>query len=181
MTEATMARRGNKLRMVAWGLAAALWLTPLVAMQFTREVDWDVFDFVVFGAMLLLALGAYEVVTRMSPNRAYRLGAAVAIVTGFLVVWANGAVGMIGNEGNAYNLWFLGAIAVGAAGALITWFRPRGMARSLYATAAIHAAVALYALAAGWDLRGAVFSLAFVFPWLLSAGLFRKAAREEGA
>src|SRR5690606_25886119 len=72
MTEGTMARRGNKLRIVAWGLAAALWLTPLVAMQFTREVDWDVFDFVVFGAMLLFALGCYEIVSRMSPNRSYR-------------------------------------------------------------------------------------------------------------
>lgn len=177
MTDATMARRGNKLRIAAWGFAAALWLTPLVAMQFTREVDWDVFDFVVFGAMLLLALGAYEVVSRMSPNRSYRLGAAVAIVTGFLVVWANGAVGMIGNEGNAYNLWFLAAIAVGAAGALLSWFKPRGMAWSLYATAGIHAAVALYALVAGPDMRGAVFSLAFVFPWLLAAGLFRRVAR----
>ena len=140
-------------------------------------VGYAMLAFLVKAGLLLLALGAYEVVSRMSSSRSYRLGAGVAIVTGFLVVWANAAVGMIGNEGNAWNLWFLGAIAVGAAGALITWFRPRGMAWSLYATAAVHAGAALYALAAGWDLRGAVFSLAFVFPWLLAAGLFRQAGQ----
>ena len=58
--------RGNTVRKLVWGLAAALWLAPLVAMQFTREVNWTASDFVVFGVMLLLALGAYEVGTRLS-------------------------------------------------------------------------------------------------------------------
>lgn len=171
-------QRGNRLRVVVWALAAGLFLLPLVAMQFTDEVQWTTFDFLVWGVMLLVACGAYELVARMSPNRHYRLGAGVAIATGFLVFWANGAVGMIGSEDNAYNLLFLAAIAVGAAMALIAWFRPAGMARALYATAAVHGVVALVALAAGWDMRGAVFSLGFVLPYLFAAGLFRVAARE---
>ena len=169
---------GKRLRIAIWGLAAGLWLLPLVAMQFTDEVNWTTFDFVFCAGMLLVACGAYEVVSRMSPNRAYRAGVGVAVVTGFLVVWANAAVGMIGSEDNAYNLLFLAALVAGAAGALLSWFRPAGMAWSLYATAAIHAAVSLVALAAGWDPRGAVLSLCFVLPWLFSAGLFRHAARE---
>src|SRR5690606_14270254 len=116
MTEGTMARRGNKVRVVAWGLAAALWLAPLVAMQFTGEVDWDVFDFVVFGAMLLFALGCYEIVSRMSPNRSYRAGVGVAVVGGFLLVWANLAVGIIGDGVHWVMLGFFVVLVVGVGG-----------------------------------------------------------------
>ena len=174
-------QRGHRLRVAIWALAAGLFLLPLVAMQFTREVQWTGFDFLVWGVMLLVACGAYELVARMSPDRHYRLGAGVAIATGFLVFWANGAVGMIGSEDNAYNLLFLAAIVVGAVVALVSWFRPAAMARALYATAALHGAVALVALVAGWDLRGAVFSLCFVLPYLFAAGLFRLAARGQAA
>src|SRR5690606_13426861 len=174
------AMAGNRLRIAIWGLAAALWLLPLVAMQFTDEVNWTTFDFVFWAGMLLVACTAYEVVSRMSPSRAYRAGVGVAVVTGFLVVWVNGAVGMIGDEDNAWNLLFLVALVVGAAGALLTWFRPAGMARSLYATAAVPGAVALVALVAGPDVRGAAFALCFVLPWLFSAGLFRRAALHPG-
>ncbi|MDG6348103.1 hypothetical protein QAA18_05020 [Luteimonas sp. 8-5] len=171
---------GNRLRIAIWGLAAALWLLPLVAMQFTDEVNWTTFDFVFWAGMLLVACAAYEVVSRMSPSRAYRAGVGVAVVTGFLVVWVNGAVGMIGSEENAYNLLFLVALVVGAAGALLSWFRPAGMAWSLYATAALHGAIGLVALVAGWDTRGAVLALGFVLPWLFSASLFRHAALHPG-
>jgi hypothetical protein len=170
--------RGNRLRVAVWMLAVALFLLPLVAMQFTAEVQWTGFDFLVWGVMLLVACGAYELVSRMSPDRHYRLGAGVAIVTGFLVFWANAAVGLVGDGPNAWNLLFLAAIVVGAIIALSSWFRPAGMARALYATAAVHGAVALSALVMGTDLRGAVFSLGFVLPYLFAAGLFRLAAKQ---
>ena len=172
---------GNRLRIAIWGLAAGLWLLPLVVKQFTDELNWTAFDFVFWAGMLLVACTAYEVVSRMSPSRAYRAGVGVAVVTGFLVVWINGAVGMIGDEDNAWNLLFLVALVVGAVGALLSWFRPAGMAKSLYATAAVHGAVALVALIDGSDMLGAVFALGFTLPWLLSAGLFRLAAREQAA
>lgn len=174
-TEQAGGQRGNRLRIAIWVLAAGLFLLPLVAMQFTDEVNWTAFDFVFWGVLLLIAGGVYELGTRLSPNRWYRAGFGVAVVTGFLVVWVNAAVGMIGDD-NPYNLLFLGAMGVGAAGALIAWFRPAGMARALYATAAAHGLVSVVALVAGWDMLGAVLSLCFVLPWLLSAGLFRKAA-----
>lgn len=172
---------GNRLRVVIWGMAAGSFLLPLVAMQFTDEVNWTAFDFVFWGGTLLVACGVYEAMTRLSTDRAYRAGVGAAVVGSFLVVWVNGAVGMIGSEGNAYNLLFLGAIVVGAIGALLCWFRPEGMARALYATAIAHGLVSAIALVAGWDQRGAILSLVFVLPWLLSAGLFRQAARSMRA
>lgn len=177
----TVGQRGNRLRVAIWGLAVGLFLLPLVAMQFTDEVAWTAFDFVFWGGMLLVACGVYEAATRISSDRWYRAGVGAAVVGGFLVAWVNGAVGMIGSEGNPYNLLFLAAIAVGAIGALIAWFKPAGMARALYATAAAHALVGVVALAAGWDMRGAVLSLFFVLPWLVSAGCFRQAARSMRA
>lgn len=176
--ESAGGRRGNRVRIAAWGIAAALWLAPLVAMQFTREVDWTAGDFVLFGAMLLFALGSYELVARMSPNRSYRAGVGVAIVGGFLLVWANLAVGIIGDGENLANLGFFAVLLVGMAGALVAWFRPAGMARALNATAVANGALSLVCLVAGRDDRGALLSLFFVLPWLLSAGLFRQAARE---
>lgn len=177
-TEGMKGGKGTRWRVAVWMLAAGLFLLPLVAMQLTDEVRWTAFDFAVWGAMLLVACGAYELVARMSPDRHYRLGAAVAIGTGLLVFWVNGAVGMIGDEDNPYNLLFLAAIAVGAGLALLAWFRPAGMARALVAAAAVHAAVSLAALVAGWDRTGAVLSLGFVLPYLVAASLFRRAARE---
>ena len=43
--------RKNRWRVTGWGAAAVMLLLPLIAMQFTDEVDWDVSDFIIFGAM----------------------------------------------------------------------------------------------------------------------------------
>ena len=63
-------QRGNTLRIVVWGTAAFLLVLPWVAMQFTSEVAWDLMDFVVFGAMLLVVCGAYDLATRLTGNKA---------------------------------------------------------------------------------------------------------------
>jgi hypothetical protein len=171
--------RGNRTRMVIWGFAVALFLLPLVAKQVVDGMAWTGFDFLVWGAMLLVACGACELVRRMSRDRDYRMGAGVAIAAAFLVFWVNGAVGMIGTEGNAYNLLFLGAIALGGLGTLLARFRAGGIVWALYATTAAHAAVSLVALAAGWDPLGSLLSLAFAVPWLVAARLFAKAAQRQ--
>lgn len=170
-------RAGNRWRIAVWGGAAALMLLPAVAMRFTREVNWDGFDFAVFGSMLLLACGTYELATQMSRNRHYRAATAIAVVSGFLLVWINLAVGILGNESNPANLMYFGVLAVGAAGALIARFRAQGMARALQATAVAQTAVAVIALIAGYGAT-VLLTIVFVLLWLASARLFGKAARE---
>ena len=171
--------RGNRWRPVIWGGAAFLLSLPLLAMQFfpAGGVNWTLADFVVMGAMLSIACGAYELVAWLSGNTAYRAAAGVAILAGFLTVWVNLAVGMIGSEDNPYNLLFVGVLAVALAGALVARLRAGGMARAMGAAACAQALVATVALVAGRDPRGAVFSLLFAAPWLAAALLFRKAAR----
>jgi len=173
-------RRGNPLRVAVWGLAALALLTPWVAMRFTTEVVWDRMDFVVFGAMLLFVCGTYELGSRLTGNKAYRLALGIALLGAFLLTWVNLAVGIIGNEGNPANLMFHAIPMVGAFGALIARFKPSGMARALVATAIAQVIVAVIALVAGW---GHTFVLTgfFILLWLTSAHLFRKAAQEQSS
>jgi hypothetical protein len=148
-------------------------------MQFTEEVAWTPFDFVVAGFMLLAACGTCELGARMSSSTAYRAAIGIAVVAGFLVVSINLAVGIIGTEGDPANLMFGGVLMVGAVGAFIARFQPPGMARALFATAVAQALVAVIALVAGLGFEAVVLSAFFAALWLLSAGLFRKATREQ--
>jgi hypothetical protein len=81
---------------------------------------------------------------------------------------------MIGDEDNAYNLLFLGVVALALLGAVVARFRAGGMAAAMLVAGLVHAGVALGGY--GVDPRGATFSLAFALLWLLSAALFRTAA-----
>ncbi len=172
-------RRRNRWSLAIWATAACLLLLPAIAMRYTSEVDWSGTDFMVMGAMLAVACGSYELATRLSDSVAYRGAAAIGIVAGFLIVWVNLAVGMLGSEHNPANLVFAGVLAVALIGALVTRFRADGMARAMGAAALAQAATVVYAVVAG---HGEVAPLVacFILPWLASAWLFRRAAREAG-
>jgi hypothetical protein len=171
----TTPRNGNRWRTLGWGLAAGLILLPLVAMQFTSEVNWTAGDFL-FAILMIGSVGlAFELVVRASNNIACHAGAAVALAGAFLTVWVNGAVGMIGSEENSYNLFFLGVIVLALAGSVLARFRTSGMALAMLVAAIAQAAIGLFGMAT--DLRGGILATGFAVIWLLSAGLFRTAAR----
>jgi hypothetical protein len=179
-------RRGRFWRIAPWVIAALTMLLPLVAMQFTDEVVWDEIDFAVIGAMLFCACGACELAARMTGTVAYRAAVGVAVVAAFILIWINLAVGIIGSEDTMANLMFGGVLAVGILGAVIVRFQPHGMTRALAATALAQALVCVIALIAGLGSTGANWPWAIVFLtgffaalWLVSAWLFRKAAREQ--
>lgn len=76
---------------------AAILVVPLVAMQFTREVNWTASDFVV-AAVLLAGTGMLvEVAKAKIRTRKARLMTSVVIILGFLFVWAELAVGIVGS------------------------------------------------------------------------------------
>ncbi|HET8819051.1 MAG TPA: hypothetical protein VFM73_05860 [Xanthomonadaceae bacterium] len=171
--------RGNRWRLATWGGAAVLLAIPAVAMQFEGSgVHWTMGDFVAMGVLLGIACGAYEIATRMSGHWAYRAGAALAILTCFLTVWVNLAVGMIGDEDNPANLLFGGVILVAMIGAILARFRARGVARAIQVAAVAQGVLAVYALVAG-DISAALPIAFFMVPWLLGASLFLVAARDE--
>jgi hypothetical protein len=165
----------NPIRLAGWGAAAALLLLPLVAMQFTREVNWTLSDFVFAGLLIGGIGGGYELVLRLSRNTAYRAAAALGLGVSFLVVWSNGAVGIIGNENDPINLAFFAILAFGLVGALAARFRPGGMAATMAVMAVQMLGMAAYVLATNPNREAAIIAV-FAGLWLASALLFRKAA-----
>jgi hypothetical protein len=167
-------------------LAVALILMiPLVAMQVTDEVVWTLSDFVVAGVLLLGTGLAYVLVSRRAHGLAYRLATGAALGTALFLVWANLAVGVIGDEQNPANVMYLGVLAVGAAGAALARLRPRGMAGAMFATALAQATVAAIALILGLGgpesgpLEIVGVNGMFVALWVGAGLLFRLTAREQ--
>lgn len=163
-------------RIAAWTGAGLVLMIPLIAMRFTSEVQWTGFDFAVAGAMLAALIGAAELAVRLSEDWLYRAGAAVAVVAAFLMVWAQGAVGLVGSENDLFNLLFLLPLGVGATGALVARFRAHGLGLTLWTMAAVQAGTVAvgYALTRDTD---AFLLCAWVVAWALSAGLFGRAAQ----
>lgn len=176
--------RGGRVRVALWGLAALLLAAPMVAMRFTDEVRWSPADFAVFAAMLGAAGLAGEGLARAGSGLAWRLGAAVAIGTAFLLIWVSLAVGIIGSEGEPANLLYAALLVVAGGIAAAGRFRPVAMARAGLAAAGIQAATGGLALIAGWGAGAAAWprdvigaTAVFTLLWLVAAALFRRAAQ----
>lgn len=162
---------------------AFILLLPLLAMQFTDEVAWDLEDFAVAGTLLVGTGLMYELVTRKAGNITYRFAVGLALAAAVILVWVNLAVGLIGSEDEPANLMYIGVLAVGIIGALIARLQPRGMARALFSTALAQTLVAVIALITGmYQYPGSsVFEIlnvngAFIVLWIGSALLFRRAS-----
>jgi hypothetical protein len=117
---------------------------------------------------------------------AYRFGAAVATAAGFLEVWMNLAVGIVGSTDNPQNQGFFGVVVTAAACAFVARLRPDGMARAMLATAGVQALLALMVATAPITARDPVgaqgvllLSGLFTALWLTSAALFHWSARRE--
>jgi hypothetical protein len=164
----------NPWRIIGWGTVSALLLAPLIAMQFTSEVDWDETDFIAMG-FIFGSLGlSLEFMISRSDSIAYRIASGIAILAAFLLIWANLAVGMIGYENNPYNLLFGGVLAIVLVGSTAARFRPTGMALATAAAGVTQIAIAVGGIAT--DPRGAFFSSVLGSLWLFAAFLFRKSA-----
>lgn len=87
----------NKRLIIIVAVIVLLLLIPLVAMQFTNEVNWDIMDFIVMGILLLGAGLLIEIILRKvkSINKRYLVIGAVVIA--FILIWAELAVGIFGS------------------------------------------------------------------------------------
>jgi len=73
-----------------------LLLIPFVAMRFTSEVNWNWFDFLVAGVLLLGTGLAIEFVLRKVKSFRNRLAICAVILLALFTIWAELAVGFIG-------------------------------------------------------------------------------------
>lgn len=76
--------------------AAGILFIPLIAMQFSSEVNWDIFDFIVMGILLLSTGLLCELVLRKVKTTKNRIIICGAVLIILFLVWAELAVGVFG-------------------------------------------------------------------------------------
>jgi hypothetical protein len=76
-------------------------------------------------------------------NTLYRTAASVALVTTFLLIWINGAVGIIGDSN--INMFFALVPLVGLVGSAIARLQPKGMSYTLFAMAGVQLLIPIIA------------------------------------
>jgi len=77
-----------------YATAAILLLIPIIAMQFTDEVNWNLFDFIIAGILLFSIGFACELVLKKVKNIFHRLLLFIMLLAVFFIVWAELAVGI---------------------------------------------------------------------------------------
>ena len=88
----------SKQRVAIIFIVTALILSiPLIAMQFTSEVNWDFKDFIAAAVLLLSAGLAIEVVIRNVKTNTLRTVLFLIILLALFLIWAEMAVGIFGS------------------------------------------------------------------------------------
>lgn len=160
----------------------ALLLIPFFGNLYVDGWNWRPGDFVFAWVVLAGATFIYRLLaTRKTASLFYRLGAGLAVVSGFLVFWVTAAVQIIGDENPANPLYVL-ALLIGLIGVGLSRFQPAGMAKAAFATAAALFLIPIVAVIF-WPadfspgvLPVFVLNGGFVLMFILSGLLFRRAS-----
>jgi hypothetical protein len=90
-------QKKNVLRIIV-GTGLIL-LIPLIAMQFTSEMNWDLTDFVVIAVLLIGSGLIYELFASRIRNPKHRIILAIVVIFAVLLIWADLAVGVFNIPG----------------------------------------------------------------------------------
>ena len=72
----------------------SLLCVPLIAMQFTNEVQWSIFDFLIAGVLLFgLGLLLTYLINKIKDPK-IKIGIIIGLIVLFLLIWAELAVGI---------------------------------------------------------------------------------------
>ena len=165
----------TKWRPIMWGGFAALVALPALAMLAGGDVNWGPEDFAFAILLFSLLGGGIELAMRSKRIGAYRWASILALGLGFVTVWINLAVGIVGNEDNPLNADYIYVLGIPIVGSLVARFKPDGMALTMVATAAAHLVIAGIAHAAGYNIWP--FAMIFGFLHLVAAYLYRTAGK----
>src|SRR3989344_5814997 len=175
-------------RQIVWAVIVALILLLPLAMQFqpfVDEVQWS--EAIAYSIILLIVGGFYELWQWLkTQSNMYLFAFGVGLLGVLLLGWVSGAVGIIGSENNSVNLMYWAVPAIGLIGSLISRFKPRKMAYTLFAVALVQFLVPVVALIispeVSWGNAGVigvfVFNSIFALLFVGSGLLFLRAARE---
>jgi len=77
----------NKRLIIVFLVLSFLLLIPLIAMQFTDEVNWTIIDFVIAGGLLFGAGVISEIVLRKINSLNHKVGLLSAILIIVILIW----------------------------------------------------------------------------------------------
>ena len=164
----------------------ALLLIPFTAMNFSGEVNWSASDFLFAGGLLFGSGMVFRLISLKSENLSYKAATGIAVFSGLFLIWTNLAVGLVGSEGNAFNLVYFGVLALGLMGAAISNFKAKGMMLSMFAMAGAQALTVVIALIIGMQNQPEnsvleIFGVnaLFIFLYVIAALLFKNASLSE--
>ena len=86
----------NKRLIIILLIPSFLLLIPLIAMQFTDEVNWTTSDFIIAGVLLFGAGLISEMVLRKIKDNNYKLALLALILIILILIWIELAVGIFG-------------------------------------------------------------------------------------
>jgi hypothetical protein len=167
-------------RVLGWGSAVVLFLTPLVAIQFTHEVQWTESDFIISFVIIGILGALAELNVLITSNRFSRAGGFVAILAGSLVFWSNLAIGMIGNRGNNVNLLFGLVLLIAIIGAWLSSLHRNVLPAAMFAAGTVQCAIGMLAGIWGSDFQGGVFTILLSTFWWIASLLFAIEAKHRG-
>lgn len=70
---------------------------PLIAMQFTKEVNWTFSDFLIMGILLFVTVFTIDFVLKKFKTLKFRLILVLGILALLFLIWAELAVGIFGS------------------------------------------------------------------------------------
>lgn len=183
-----MTHENNTARsiLILAAITAGILLIPLLAMQFTTEVNWTFSDFLIAGILISGSGLSYIYLRSKSDIPEYRLAFGVAVFSTLLLIWVNGAVGLIGSENNPFNMWYGAVVLTGIAGTMVSRFRADYMSYVMVAMSFVQSLIMSAALITG-EQHAEVSSVAeiigvngfFIILFLVPAFLFMKAHRQD--
>lgn len=86
----------NKRFLIILLIVMILLLIPLIAMQFTTDVNWTSMDFVIAGILLLGSGLVFEFILRKVKSSKFRIVLGTILLIILLIIWAEIAVGIFG-------------------------------------------------------------------------------------
>jgi nitrate/nitrite transporter NarK len=122
-----------------------LFLIPLIGNYTIAGWHWSLFDFIFIGILLCSLGSTYALGIQKTNSLYYKTAIGIALVAVLLLIWINGAVGIIGDGDvdTPPTLFYIGVLSIFLIGSIISGLKPSGMAKVLFITATAQALVPL--------------------------------------
>ncbi len=88
----------NRRLIIILSVISLLLLVPLIAMQFSNEVKWEMMDFVIAGILIFGTGIVCELILRKVKKIKYRIIIYGIILFGLFIIWAELAAGIFGTS-----------------------------------------------------------------------------------